>query len=447
MREGSLDLPFRRPVEWEDPTYSDDDAIDEETRRVFDICHGCRRCFNLCDSFPKLFDLIDESVTGELDSVDSKDFKEVVDACTLCDMCFLTKCPYVPPHEFDLDFPHLMLRYRVNQRKKGEKSFIEGELSKVDRNASLAKGSLSILANWASKEENTLTRSLLEKTVNIHRKAAIPKFSPKTFLRQVESFDYKPNEKAPAFGQKAVLFATCFGNYNNTRFLEAVYFLLNYNGIVVELLYPVCCGMPLLEQGNIEKVVHNALLISKELEPWVEKGYSIIAPIPSCALMMKSEWPLLTDNKVVKTVSEATRDISEYLLSISQSFGLCEVLVSPKETSLTLHSACHARAQNIGSKAAKLLRLTLGIKIDVVEKCSGHGGIWGMMKNNFERALKVGKSAFREIMKKESATILSECPLACDHIRQGVERLGSENQFSYFHPIEILAKAYGFSPK
>ena len=120
MREGSLDAPTRHPIPWKDADFVDEEKLDAELRRAFDICHGCRRCFNLCDSFPKLFDLVDESKTGELDSVSSADFGPIIDACTMCDMCFLTKCPYVPPHEFDLDFPHLMLRARAAQFKNND---------------------------------------------------------------------------------------------------------------------------------------------------------------------------------------------------------------------------------------------------------------------------------------------------------------------------------------
>ena len=130
VKEGSLGAPIRHPVDWENPNFTDEKLLDDELRRVFDICHGCRRCFNLCESFPKLFDLIDESKSGELDTVESKDFKPVVDACTLCDMCFLTKCPYVPPHEFNLDFPHLMLRYRVLERKKKRTVLLMNNLQK-----------------------------------------------------------------------------------------------------------------------------------------------------------------------------------------------------------------------------------------------------------------------------------------------------------------------------
>ncbi|HWD58773.1 MAG TPA: glycerol-3-phosphate dehydrogenase, partial [Stellaceae bacterium] len=128
MREGSLEAPTRHVVEWENPDFTDRAKTEAEMERVFDICHTCRRCFNLCDSFPRLFDLIDNSPTGELDAVAKADYKQVADACTLCDMCFMTKCPYVPPHEFNVDFPHLMLRYRAVEHNEGGAPFAEREL-------------------------------------------------------------------------------------------------------------------------------------------------------------------------------------------------------------------------------------------------------------------------------------------------------------------------------
>ncbi len=141
MREGGLGAPVRHPIDWQDPDFTDAGQIDAELRRVFDICHGCRRCFNLCDAFPTLFDLIDESVTGELDSVDSAGFKKVVDACTLCDMCFMVSCPDVPPHEFDLDFPHLMLRARAAEVRRA--AFL-AKLGGVEETAFLRLGGETI---------------------------------------------------------------------------------------------------------------------------------------------------------------------------------------------------------------------------------------------------------------------------------------------------------------
>ena len=133
MSDGSLEAPIRHPLAWQEKGFYDETALDEEMRRIFDICHGCRRCFKLCDTFPRLFDIIDESDSGELDTVDSVGFQPVVGACTLCAMCFMTKCPYVPPHQFDLDFPHLMLRYRMFQRKNGEISNTVKQLVKIDK--------------------------------------------------------------------------------------------------------------------------------------------------------------------------------------------------------------------------------------------------------------------------------------------------------------------------
>jgi glycerol-3-phosphate dehydrogenase subunit C len=214
MREGSLEAPTRHPLDWQNPDFYDREKLDTEMRRVFDVCHTCRRCFNLCDSFPRLFDLIDESATGELEAVDSKGFGAVVEACTLCDMCFMTKCPYVPPHEFNLDFPHLMLRYRAAELKAGKTDRMVQELTKTDRNGRLA-GAVAPLANWASASRNGPTRPLMEKVAGVNRAASLPKFHGRTFAARAKRDVPEVNRAAPAHGRKAVLYATCFVNYNN----------------------------------------------------------------------------------------------------------------------------------------------------------------------------------------------------------------------------------------
>src|SRR5689334_9457931 len=180
MREGSLEPPVRHPIAWQDPDFYDMAKIEAEMQRIFDICHGCRRCFNLCDAFPRLFDLIDNSATGELDAVPVEDYRHVADACTLCDMCFMTKCPYVPPHEFDLDFPHTMLRYRAVEHKEGKVRWAREELGKTDRNGELAKF-VAPLANWASDRDNALTRPVLEKVADVDRNAELPRYNGRTF--------------------------------------------------------------------------------------------------------------------------------------------------------------------------------------------------------------------------------------------------------------------------
>lgn len=450
MREGSLEAPTRHPIPWRDEEYYDKVKLDAELRRVFDICHGCRRCFNLCDSFPKLFDLVDESETGELDSVSSADFKPVVDACTLCDMCFMTKCPYVPPHEFDLDFPHLMLRYRAVEKREGKISFVKEQLTKTDRNGKIGCA-CSGIANWATDTANSLTRPLLEKAAGIHPKAELPKYTGQPFVNQARANPPHVDKKAPAAGRKVALFATCFANYNAPDIAHAAQHILAKNGVETEVVYPGCCGMPQLEHGDIEAVAQSAKTVAGALKPFIQKGYDVVAMVPSCALMLKFEWPLiLPEDENVKLLSQATFDCTEYLVDIAKKEGLADGL-KPLNSDVTVHIACHARAQNMGQKAAEMLRLIPETKINVIERCSGHGGSWGVMKENFDVALKVGKPVARQALKNipdgsnTTPYVVSECPLARDHILQGMEELDKDKAkvHSNKHPIELIAKAYG----
>lgn len=444
MKEGSLGAPVRHPLDWNNPDFYDLEKLEAEERRVFDICHGCRRCFNLCDSFPRLFDMIDATSTGELDEVPSSEFGKVEEACTLCDMCFMTKCPYVPPHEFNLDFPHLMLRRRAIQQKNGKVPFATTQLTETDRNGKLA-GAVAPLANWASKRGNGLTRPVLEAVADVHRDAELPKFHGKTFTARAKSDKPARDTSAPAQARKAAIFATCFVNYNNPSIGEAALGVLAKNGVETEVVYPGCCGMPQLENGDLARVADTAKRIAGEFKPWIEKGYDVIALTPSCALMMKFEWPLLLPNDAdVKLLAKATYDISEFVIDISKKEGLAPG-IQPVDGGVTLHFACHSRAQNMGNKAAEMLRLIPDADVNVIERCSGHGGSWGIRKENFDTALKVGRPVARTAAEQGKAYIASECPLAGKHVVQGAQKLadGGLKVDHSTHPIEIFAKAYG----
>jgi glycerol-3-phosphate dehydrogenase subunit C len=444
MREGGLAAPTRHPLDWQNPDFYDEAKLDAEVRRVFDICHGCRRCFNLCDSFPRLFDLVDEATSGELDTVDSKDFKKVVDACTLCDMCYMTKCPYVPPHEFNLDFPHLMLRYRAVEAKKGGVALADRELAKTDRNGKLAALAAPV-ANWATDKDNTLMRNVVEKAAGLHHEAALPKYSAHSFEQQAKKSPAVLDRTAPAFGRKAVLYATCFTNYNDPEVGLAARAVLAKNGVETEVVHPHCCGMPMLEQGLIEDVAKGAKIVAAALRPYIEKGYDIIALVPSCALMLKFEWPLiLPQDEEVKLLSKATFDLSEYMVDIAKKVGLAPGM-KPVGGGISLHISCHSRAQNMGQKSTEMLRLLPEADVQVIERCSGHGGSWGYKKENFETALKVGAPVARSAAEAGKAFVSSECPLAGLHISQGIEKQGGEGAKPDLlsHPIQLLARAYG----
>ena len=455
--------PFRHPIDWRNPDFYDSAALERETRRVFDICHSCRRCFNLCDSFPRLFDLIDESETGELDSVDSSGFGAVADACTLCDMCFMTMCPYTPPHEWNVDFPHLMLRHRAAGRRAGRRhTGASRQLAETDRNGRLAR-TLAPVMNWGSARGNRLTRPLMEAVAGVHREAPLPRYHRRTMLDRAAKRPLAVNRQAPAFGRKAVIYATCFANYNQPEIGAAARAVLARNGVETAVVYPRCCGMPQLEEGDIERVADSARHTAAALGEWIERGYDVIALVASCALMLKLEWPLiLPDDPAVERLSAHSSDICEYVVGIAREEGLAPGL-GPLDGAVTLHLPCHERAQNIGRKSADMLALVPDTEVTLIERCSGHGGSIGVTRGFHETALKVGRPTARRAREAANPYLASECPLAGAHIVNGIARqaakdgaavddaatgapaAGAPTAGRAHHPIELLARAYGLA--
>jgi glycerol-3-phosphate dehydrogenase subunit C len=234
-------------------------------------------------------------------------------------------------------------------------------------------------------------------------------------------------------------------NYNNTSIGRAAQAVLAKNGVETRVAHPECCGMPQLELGDIKDVAGRAARVAAFMRPQIEEGYRVVALVPSCALMLKFEWPLiLPDNEDVAFLAKNTSDLSEYIVDIARKEGLSSGL-KPLEGGVTLHLACHARAQNMGQKGTEMLKLIPEPDVAVVERCSGHGGSWGVKKGNFDKALKVGKPVARTTAKNAKAFVASECPLAAMHILQGVEAIEGTALPTKVHPIELLAKAYGLT--
>ena len=439
-KEGSIEAPIRHPIDFEHTDFSNLEKLDTEMRRVFDICHGCRRCFNLCDSFPQLFDMIDESKNEDVDSLRSEQFEPVVDACTLCDMCFMTKCPYVPPHEFDLDFPHLMLRYRAAQKKLGKLSSVPKQLANVDRNAKFGI-IFAKLVNWASDIKNKFIRKVLEIITGIDKKVELPRYNFETFSNFFKKNNDKINFEVSNTNRKVVIYSTCFVNFNKKNTGVAALKVLKKNGVKVQEAYPGCCGMPFLEQADLQKVVNQAKKVSKDLLEWVDKGYKVVTLTASCGLMLKFEWPLLLPkDENIKKLSTNVMDIDEYIVDISKNEGLAKGLKAI-DGGVTVHHACHARAQNMGIKARDMLKLIPDIKVDVVERCAGHGGTFGVMSATHKLANKVGRPTARQIKNKNNKYMASDCPLAGKHLKQ-LEKDTNISNDEALHPIELMAKSY-----
>jgi len=451
MREGNLDAPTRHPLDWQNPGFYDAAKVGHELERVFDICHGCRRCVSLCNAFPTLFDLIDAGKTGEVDGVAKTDFAKVVDQCYLCDVCYMTKCPYVPPHSWNVDFPHLMLRAKAVRFKEGKVRRADRILSSTDALGRLAGIPVVVeLANGATR--NGPARKLMQKVLHVHADAALPGYHSDKFRDSaLQGASYPARDGATTPGKVAV-FSTCFINYNDPGVGRDLLAILDHNEIpFVFAEREACCGMPKLELGDLESVAKLKDINIPPLAKLAREGYAILTPIPSCTLMFKQELPLMfPDDADVKAVRAAMFDPFEYLVA-RQKDGLLKTDFKEPLGKVSYHIPCHLRVQNVGQKTREALQLVPGIELNTIERCSGHAGTWGVKEEYFETAMKIGKPVFRQMNATSPDYISSDCSLAGMHIEQGIRRTGDGSSASKpaqrAHPLTLFRIAYGLPSK
>jgi glycerol-3-phosphate dehydrogenase subunit C len=439
-REGSLEAPTRHPLDWKSPGFYDEAALFTELERVYDICHGCRRCFSLCNSFPTLFDLIDNSESMEVDGVAKRDYWKVVDQCYLCDMCYMTKCPYVPPHPWNVDFPHLMLRAKAVKFKQGDVRTRDRLLTSTDLVGRLA--GIPVVAqavNAANK--NPAMRRVLDKVADIHPDAVVPEYHSSTLRKRAKRrkvADSIPQPTAVTRGQVA-LFATCYGNYNAPELGEDLIAIFEHNGIAVRIAERErCCGMPKLELGDLEAVARLKESNIPVLAKLVDEGWDIVAPVPSCVLMFKQELPLMfpDDSDVIK-VRDAIFDPFEYLM-LRHAEGKLRTDFQKPLGKIAYHVPCHLRVQNLGLKTRDTLALVPGTEIDVIERCSGHDGTYAVKSESHEISMKICRPVVGRVQAAEAAHYTSDCPMAGHQIENGL-RDGRKPE----HPLSLLRLAYG----
>lgn len=449
VREGSLEAPTRHPLDWLNPDFYNEKSALDEMERVFDICHGCRRCVSLCNAFPTLFDLVDESSSGEIDGVNRHDYWKVVDQCYLCDVCYLTKCPYVPPHPWNLDFPHLMLRGKAIQFKAGTPTrFRDVQLASTDRNGTLA-GIPVVVSAVNALGRNATVRKIVESQLGVHRKAWLPEFTSEKFRTHAAPSNPHPPRDGQRSPGKVAIYSTCYVNYNEPGIGHDLLKILDHNEIPYVLVEKeACCGMPKLELGDLEGVRE---LKEKNIPPLARlarEGYAILAPIPSCGLMFKQEIPLMfPDDEDVQAVRKAMFDPFEYLVARARD-GLLKTDFKAELGNVSYHVACHLRVQNVGQKTREVLQMVPGTSVHTVERCSGHAGTWGVKKEFHELAMKIGRPVFRQMGEHpqgETRWIASDCQLAGHHIEQGMEASGQNVDGKLAHPITLVRMAYGLA--
>ena len=465
VREGSLEAPTRHPIDWRNPEFYNEESLNAELERVFDICHGCRRCVSLCNAFPTLFDLVDESETMEVDGVNRSDYGKVVEQCYLCDLCYMTKCPYVPPHEWNVDFPHLMLRAKAVNYRDGKVKLRDRLITKTDLVGRFA--SLPVIVNAVNAANRSKpVRAAMDAGAGIHREANLPPYDSKSIrrrLRKLPSTDVDtprrggsgpasgdtPGDEARArrharwrgsgpgagwsFSAPATGTGTSPGSEKTSRPCSST------TRVPVRLAPSErCCAMPRLELGDLESVEKAKNENVPVLAKLADEGFDIVAPVPSCVLMFKQELPLMfpEDERVAK-VRAAIHDPFEYLAQRHRE-GLLRTDFRHSLGTVAYHAACHQRVQNIGSKTRDVLGLVPDTRVSVIERCSGHDGTYAVKRESYAHSMKIVRPVVRRVRDEEPDHFGSDCPMAGNHIAHG---LGDGR--SADHPLTLLRKAYG----
>lgn len=438
QREGNLEAPTRHPIDWKGVDFYNEEALFKEMERVFDICHGCRRCVSLCQSFPTLFDLVDESSTFEVDGVAKQDYWKVVDHCYLCDLCYMTKCPYVPPHEWNLDFPHLMLRAKSFKFKQGNTKLRDKVLTSTDTVGNLA--GIPVISSIVNAANNSQpVRKIMQSVAGIHADATVPKYHSKTLRKRLKnrSSEIQPQAAGKTTG-KVALFTTCYMNRNEPEVGEDFLAVFEHNNIQVTTPeVEKCCGMPKLELGDFESVEKAKQVNIPELARLVDQGYDLTALIPSCVLMFKQELPLMyPDDAEVQKVKNAFYDPFEYLM-LRNKEGLMNTEFKQPLGKVFYHAACHQRVQNIGPKTKETLSLIPGTEIQVIERCSGHDGTYAVKAEFHDASMKIVRPVVNQLKKAQADHYGSDCAMAGHQIENGLKS-GKLPE----HPISLLRKAY-----
>lgn len=416
------------------PIWGHREALDPEVERIFEICHGCRLCFNLCPSFPELFNAVDRH-NGDVRALTDAETDRVIDTCYQCKLCYV-KCPYTPDdgHEFQLDFPRLLLRANAVRKQERGIDLRAKLLSRPEQLGSL--GSLTPgLANWANRQP--LLRQIAEVTIGIHHEKILPEFQTETFSAWMKK------QPAPAGDtSKAVLFTTCFVEHYNPQMARDTVSVYAKSGVALTCPKQNCCGMPALESGDIALAKKLAAANVESLLPSVEEGKKILAINPSCSYMLRKEYGELVPGEGSKKVAAATMDVSEFLFQLKRE-GRFNREFQSSPGRVGYHLPCHLKAQNIGFRSRDMMKLIPGANIEMVEQCSGHDGTFAMKKEFFPLSMLAGKKAFDEMRDAKADVLASDCPLASIQFEQA---LGTRP----IHPMQVLARAYepdGFPKK
>jgi len=419
------------------PAYHDEADLRAELTRVYDLCHGCRLCLSLCPSFPTMFNLIDAR-DGDVAALTTTEQDQVVDECYQCKLCYV-KCPYVPPHEWQLDFPRLMLRAAALRPKSLREKLATQVLARTDQSGKLASLTAP-LSNAALGRPGSPVRRLMDRTVGIAAERILPPYARVRFSTWFKRRTDRPlgrNEQG-----RVAVFATCLVEYQNPAVGQDLVKVYEHNGIRCELPEGAsCCGAPWLHSGEFDAFRKQAAKNVGVLAKAVREGKDIVVPQPTCGYVLKRDYPEYLKTPEAELVGSHTYDAAEYLWKLHREDGteLDTDFKGNVPATTAYHVPCHLQAQNIGLRSRDLIKLT-GSKVTLVRKCSGIDGMWGLRSDNYELARKVAAPLRDELENAEAEVVVGDCQLANGAITQ-------ETGTVPIHPLQLLARAYGIQPE
>jgi Fe-S oxidoreductase len=427
------------------PKYFDEADLREEMVRVYDLCHGCRLCFKFCGAFPTLFEAIDRHDDQDAARLTTAEQDGVVDECFNCKLCYVN-CPYIPgQHEWELDFPRLMLRAEQvlhrNRPRSVSAKVTDQALGRTDL-AGKVSTTLAPVVNKVVGKPGGAGRKLMEKVTGIASERVLPPYARERF-----STWWRRRRALGAAGAgqgSAIVFPTCIVEYQAPQVGKDLVRVYERNGI--DCSVPdgqVCCGAPWLHAGDVENFRaqgrKNVGVLAGAIRAAEARGEdpAVVVPQPTCGYVLKYDYKDYIGGEDAELVAAHTYDTSEYLMKVhkAEDTALDIDFGGTVPESVTYHAPCHLRAQNIGLKSRDLVKLT-GARIRVVAECSGIDGTWGYRKENYDASRRVARKMAGAIDKAGGDVVVGDCHLANGGI---VQETGQTPQ----HPLSTIARAYG----
>jgi glycerol-3-phosphate dehydrogenase subunit C len=420
-----------------DPAYYDEHDVRDELTRVYDLCHGCRLCFKFCSAFPTLFEFIDRHDDQDAAMLTKAEQDQVVDECFQCKLCYVN-CPYTPgQHEWAIDFPRLMLRAdamrHATKDVPSSRRLTDNVMGRTDLMGKVGT-SLAPAFNAITGKRGGVVREVMAKTTGIASQRLLPPFAKERFTTW---FKKRPRVRSEHRQGTVALFPTCLVEYQVPAVGQDLVRVYERNGIECQVTYPGCCGAPFLHTGDVGRFEKEARRNVKELADAVREGHDIVVPQPTCSYVLKKDYLDYVGGPDAELVAEHTYDAAEYLMRVhkNEDTSLDLDFMGDVPETITYHTPCHLRAQNIGLKSRDLMKLT-GARIQLVQQCSGIDGMWGLREQNAELSLPVTRKLGEEISRVGGEVVAGDCHLANTAITEQTGRVP-------LHPIQVVARAYG----